>query len=178
MPQGFPASSPEKYPSFSLLHVQHHYWQLQGNLLIKQMPCFLISPSLLRGFTANQRKTEGSTPRVKRDSYGRTGSWHSASRAPVQHPSTNPIHPSLTRGLRLHARNPYLQLWAGSCSQITTTALIFLKLYKDWVLFISLLVYELFVGRGQKTSKGSRFEGFSLQHAGQEPLYSWQLYER
>lgn len=53
-----------------------------------------------------------------------------------------------------------------------TTALIFLKLYKDWVLFISLLVYELFVGRGQKTSKGSRFEGFSLHHAGQEPLYS------
>lgn len=83
----------------------------------------------------------------------------------------NPIHLSLTGGLSLLATNPYLQLLAGSCSQITPTTLIFFKHDEDWVLFISLLVYELYVGRGQKTSRGSCFEGFSLYHAGQELLH-------
>lgn len=54
---------------------------------------------------------------------------------------------------------------------LTILIFFFFKHDKDWVLFISLLVYELYVGRGQKTSKGSCFEGFPLYHAGQELLY-------
>lgn len=110
-----------------------------------------------------------------------------------------PLSSHTNRGnMRKHARSHRRRYWEGrelSISflgstqnshilpwQDTTSMLVilicthYIKHNIFYVIFIinyliSCPVYELFVGKGQKTRKGPHFGGFPLYHAGQELLY-------